>query len=232
MKRKKKGPADLPPAPGELRLVQAFVNTVDREAKKDELASPRALAEWLARHGLLAPGTELSAADLTRATEVREGWRSVIAGQSNEQVAETLDRATESALLRGRHEPGGRMRLEPAAGGIDGALGRLLLIVSRTQDDGTWERLKVCASSICRVVFYDRSSNRSKRWCRPSCGNRLSSLASKRHSRGIRRREREAKRRAQELAYGHLEELSDAELETHPEFGTMARRLREREERE
>ena len=230
MKRKRKGARDLPPAPGELRLVQAFVNTADHQAGTDELASPRALADWLARRELLPTGTELSAADLARAVEVRESWRSQFAGRADQEVAETLDRAMATALLRGRHGPDGEVRLEPTAGGLDGALGRLVVIVSRAWSDGTWQCLKVCASSTCRAVFYDRSSNRAARWCRRSCGNRLSSLASKQRSRGVERRDREAKRRAQALAFGHYEEPSLAELEDHPEIGGLARMLREREE--
>ena len=213
MKSKRKGPADLPPAPGELRLVQAFVNTLNHEAGTDALDSPRTLARWLQRTRLLEPGVELSAEHLALALQAREAWRSAISGQKSQEVAATLDRVMDAALLRGRHEPGGIVRLEPAAAGFDGALGRLLLTVSRAQDDGTWERLKVCASSLCRAVFYDRSSNRSARWCRPRCGNRLSTLKHKRRQRGIRRREKEAKRRAQEEEYGHLDDLDTTGLE-------------------
>ncbi len=219
----------MTPAPGELGLVQAFVNTADRDAGTDDLASPRALADWLARHGLLPPGTELTAADLERAVEVREGWRSLASGSLSEDRAAALDRATAAALLRGRHGTDGRVRLEPADAGLDGALGRLLAIVSQAQADGSWRWLKVCASPTCRALFYDRSANHSRRWCRPRCGNRLSSKTSKRRTRSSFRKAHEAKRRAA-VSKVLYQEPSPSMIEEHPELRELARMLREREE--
>jgi predicted RNA-binding Zn ribbon-like protein len=67
----------------------------------------------------------------------------------------------------------GAARLEPLAGGVDGALGRLLARVAAAQDDGTWARLKVCPADDCQVAFYDTSRNRSAVWCDMAvCGNR------------------------------------------------------------
>jgi len=56
---------------------------------------------------------------------------------------------------------------------LDGALGVLLAVVQSAQADGTWSRLKACSQDDCRWVFYDRSRNRSSRWCEMAvCGNR------------------------------------------------------------
>ena len=64
-------------------------------------------------------------------------------------------------------------RLEPAAGGVDGALGRLLVIVARAMQEGTWPRLKVCLADTCQWAYYDNSRNRSAVWCDMRvCGNR------------------------------------------------------------
>ena len=57
MRRKHDFPArtaDLALAPGDLGIVQAFVNTRDLEHRTDELKSPQALADWLERRRLLA----------------------------------------------------------------------------------------------------------------------------------------------------------------------------------
>ena len=63
--------------------------------------------------------------------------------------------------------------LAPAAGGVDGALGRLLAIIARAIEDGTWQRLKVCPADTCQWGFYDTSRNRSAVWCDMRvCGNR------------------------------------------------------------
>ncbi|MDQ5834857.1 MAG: CGNR zinc finger domain-containing protein, partial [Actinomycetota bacterium] len=39
-------------------------------------------------------------------------------------------------------------------------------------ENGQWERLKACPRETCFWAFYDRSKNRSGRWCRmEECGN-------------------------------------------------------------
>ena len=67
----------LPPAPGQLRILQAFVNTIDLRAGTD-LAGPRALAEWLEHWGLAPPGLELTDDDLGKAKELREAVHTLI----------------------------------------------------------------------------------------------------------------------------------------------------------
>jgi predicted RNA-binding Zn ribbon-like protein len=67
----------------------------------------------------------------------------------------------------------GVVRLEAETTGVDGALGRLLVIVYRAMETGTWSRLKACRNDTCRWAFYDHSKNRSGHWCTMSvCGNR------------------------------------------------------------
>jgi predicted RNA-binding Zn ribbon-like protein len=62
--------------------------------------------------------------------------------------------------------------------GIDGALGRLLAIVFRAMNDGTWERLKACPADDCEWAFYDWSKNGSGTWCDMAvCGNRAKARA-------------------------------------------------------
>jgi len=62
----------LKPAPGELRIVQAFVNTEGGAKAADGVASPRMLAAWLERWRLLPASAELTAdersAAVTRGT--------------------------------------------------------------------------------------------------------------------------------------------------------------------
>ena len=55
---------------------------------------------------------------------------------------------------------------------MDGALAGLLAIVAASAEQGTWERLKACPRDCCLWAFYDKSKNRSRRWCSmESCGN-------------------------------------------------------------
>ncbi len=70
---------ELRPAPGELRLVQDFLNSADLEAGTDELARPGGLADWLDGHSLLAAVEEIEAGDVQRAIEFRERFRTMVA---------------------------------------------------------------------------------------------------------------------------------------------------------
>ena len=167
---------DTSRAPGELELVRVFVNTLEIDEGVDELSSPAALTEWLRARGLLR-GKAATRADLVNARRLREALRVLLLANNGvsvrKEAAVTLNRAARRAGLGVRFEPGGTARVEPDARGVDGALGRLLAIVSAAMADGSWERLKACRADDCRWAFYDRARNRSRHWCSMAvCGNR------------------------------------------------------------
>jgi predicted RNA-binding Zn ribbon-like protein len=171
-------------APGPLELVRGFVNTLDIEGGIDELSSPRALAAWLRGRGLLREGTA-TRPDVARARKVREALRALLAANNGvsvrKEAALELSRAARRADMRLRFEPDGSARLEPAARGVDGALGRLLAIVAAAVAEGTWSRLKACRAPGCRWAFYDHARNRSRHWCSMAvCGNRTKARAYRR----------------------------------------------------
>jgi predicted RNA-binding Zn ribbon-like protein len=164
-------------APQPLYLVQRFVNSVDLETGEDELTSPAALRGWLAERGLMDAAEPVAERDLSRALDVREGLRALLRANNGEpldhQKVERLDRAVARAGVRMRFRPGSAPALEPAAGGVDGALARLMAIVSGALEQGRWERLKACHRERCHWAFFDNSKNRSGRWCRmEECGNK------------------------------------------------------------
>jgi predicted RNA-binding Zn ribbon-like protein len=163
-------------APGALSLVQRFVNSVDLESGEDELTSPEMLRDWLAERGLMDAGDRATTADLKRAVDVREGLRALLLQNSgmphDPERVERLDTAVARAGLRVRFRAGAEPALEPDRGGVDGALGRLMAIVAGAVEDGAWTRLKACHRDPCFWAFYDRSKNRSGRWCKmEACGN-------------------------------------------------------------
>ncbi|MDX6678988.1 MAG: hypothetical protein QOE31_3040 [Solirubrobacteraceae bacterium] len=167
------------PAPGALEIVRSFVNTDDIEDGIERLTEPEQLLAWLAEHELLgdAPPPRATAGDLRRALELREALRAHLRAHHGEPLdphaAAVLDAAARRARLTLRFTGGDQTALEPAAGGVDGALGRLLGIVKVAIDDGTWARLKACAADDCQWAFYDASRNRSGTWCDMRvCGNR------------------------------------------------------------
>ncbi len=169
--------ADRDNATGVVGLVQAYVNTVDIQDGPEELSDPNALERWLVAHGLMESGQEVSDADLKNAIAVREAIRGVIGANTGATIypldIATLNGAAAASRLRARFGADGRARLDPEAGGVAGAMGKLVAIVFTAMADDDWSRLKLCGSSTCRWAFYDRSRNHSSRWCTmASCGNR------------------------------------------------------------
>jgi predicted RNA-binding Zn ribbon-like protein len=169
--------ADRDNATGAVGLVQAYVNTVDIQDGPEELSDPNALERWLVAHGLMQSGQEVSQADLKNAIAVREAIRGVIGANTGATIypldIATLNGAAAASRLRARFGADGKARLEPEAGGVPGAMGRLVATVFTAMADEDWSRLKLCGSSTCRWAFYDRSRNHSSRWCTmASCGNR------------------------------------------------------------
>jgi predicted RNA-binding Zn ribbon-like protein len=180
-------PGNRTPAPEPLRLVQRFVNTVDIEHDREQLANPDALRDLLVDIGVFDPAEELGEHDLRHALDVREALRSLLLANNGgtlgpEELA-TLERAGKAAHLALRFDGDGRSRLVPAAGGLDGALGRILAVVQESMLDGTWPRLKGCPREVCHWLFYDRSRNGSGKWCAMSvCGNRTNTKAYRRRA--------------------------------------------------
>jgi predicted RNA-binding Zn ribbon-like protein len=170
-------------APGDLEFVRAFVNTAELEHNHDELASGAALGRWLRTQGLGAGGLRPSQVDLGRAVELREALRAILLAHSEGSPTpsgawETLDLAARRGRLRLQFGADGQGRLEPEAGGVDGALSRILAIVHSSMADGTWERLKACRQPTCQWIFYDHTKNHSGSWCTMGlCGNRAKARA-------------------------------------------------------
>jgi predicted RNA-binding Zn ribbon-like protein len=171
-------PGNRTPAPEPLRLVQAFVNTVDIENGIEELTDADALRDVLVRLGALPrAASPLADEDVAKAVELREALRRLLLANAGEEADSealaVLERASASARLSIRFERDSRSTLVPSAGGLDGAIGRILAVVYTSMADGTWPRLKACPRDVCGWIFYDRSRNSSSRWCSMSvCGNR------------------------------------------------------------
>jgi predicted RNA-binding Zn ribbon-like protein len=163
------------PAPEPLELVRSFVNTYDHEDGTERLPDSGALTAWLDDHGLGAPPA--TADDLARARELRESLRAILQHHGGLELDPAAPRVVDAAASRAQlavaFDDHGDAKVEPKAGGVDGALGRLLVLIADAQRDGTWSRLKACPAEDCQFAFYDRSRNRSAVWCDMKvCGNR------------------------------------------------------------
>lgn len=169
-------PGGRAPAPEGLELVQAFVNTVDREHGPDLLDDDASWSAWCAHRGFDA-GT----VPRHDARAVREALRALLWSQSERLVPEiqgqpspggVLDAAAEAAGLRARFSPA---RLEPRE---RDPVGAVLATAFAAMADGSWARLKACPGHRCGWAFYDRSVNASATWCSMRvCGGRAKARA-------------------------------------------------------
>ena len=167
---------NTPAAPGDLALVQRFVSLHDHEPGSEGSFAPSGatIRWWLVGAGLLDPDEPASDADLAWAAAVIEALRSMVfenmGGARDPAAIDLIDAATTQVGLAPRFGVEG---LVPSVGGVRGAVGTILAVAFLAQLDGSWTRFKECASPTCRSVFYDRSKNRSGKWCvMAECGNR------------------------------------------------------------
>ena len=178
--------ADETTAPGRLGLVEDFINTADLSEPTEILSSPAALKAWVSERGLgdLEAGPEA----LAKALALREALRRLAlannGGPAYPVDHATLNRLAADAQIQLRFTGSG-VRLEPRAEGVDGVLGRLIVIVQAEMADGSWQRLKGCPAAGCGWAFFDRSKNHSGTWCSmKTCGNRAKASRYRERKRG------------------------------------------------
>ena len=174
----RRGPFGENEAPGELELVRQFVNTLDVEEGTDELDGPHSLLDWFSGMGLIDDEAIADEEDLKRTLALRGGIRSLLLANNGEGIEPAnlreLNRVAGSVCLRVRFDEDGGPTLGPESSGVSAALGRILAAVVRATEEGIWGRLKVCTNDACQWAFYDRSKNRSGKWCTMEvCGNRM-----------------------------------------------------------
>jgi len=183
----------LEPAPPDLDILQAFLNSWDRIMERDELHSPEAASAWLVRWRLTPEPLELTEAERKQVLRIRDALLGLAQCNHGVEVPDwittRLDEAAVGAPFQLRFETGvGTASFQPCSDGLSGAVARILLLVARAQQEGEWPRLKTCRAKECRRVFYDSSPNRSRIWCsKDLCGGRY-------QMRAIRRREKHRSR--------------------------------------
>jgi len=84
-----------------------------------------------------------------------------------------------------------RLEFVHHARGLDAALGEIAGSFASALEAGDLARIKICRNPDCGWVFYDRSRNRSRRWCDSStCANLMKVRRFRLRRRGLRRRPR------------------------------------------
>jgi predicted RNA-binding Zn ribbon-like protein len=170
-------PGDRHAAPERLQLVQDLVNTVDLEGGTEELDTPAALTAWMRGRGI-DPGA-CGEQDFAEALLLREALRDVCSAHAGTDVPPDrlalLDRLLAGAPLLLSLDARGAAMVVPAPGltGAAALAAHVAAAIAAGSADGTWQRLKACASDTCRWAYYDRSPAGRSRWCTMSlCGSR------------------------------------------------------------
>jgi len=167
------------PAPEDLEPLRRFLSLHDHEPGNPDAIEPDtgSLRWWFAANGLVANEDTLSEKDLRWARKIRAALvakvRETMGAPPDARAIEVLNRAalrTELRLCFGGRDD---RPIRVDADGVAGALGTLLAAAFLAELDGRWERFRICGDPGCASVFYDRSRNRSGKWCSmATCGNR------------------------------------------------------------
>ncbi len=173
------------PAPGELIIVQGFVNTLDVEKNVDDIGTTQLLKSWLVRHGLLRPEAGVSPADHRTVLALREALRTLMLVNNGQKLPPTAVNRINDLVSRFKLavslKTNGSISLLPGSLGLSGVCEQILARVIGAVNEGTWWRLKACDLDTCRWAFYDGSKNQSGRWCSMAvCGSREKARAYRR----------------------------------------------------
>jgi len=171
--------AGTPPAPDDLELVRSFLSLHDHEQGNPNGMPPslESLRWWLGSRDLLGPEDTVRDQDLAWALRVRDALtskvRETMGTDRDQEATEFLNRAAEETGLRVCFGCSDGDPIHVDASGVRGAIGRILGSAFLAELDGRWERFRICNDPACTAVFYDRSKNKSGKWCSmSSCGNR------------------------------------------------------------
>jgi predicted RNA-binding Zn ribbon-like protein len=171
-------PGSRAPAPGSLRLIQALVNTLNAETRRDLLGTAPEAARWLVEVGLLSAGSTLTGVQQAALVELREATRQVLGGhierREDPEAASRLAMALAPSRLTLAVDPAGDVRLVSADHDpFSRVIGGIAAAIAEAATAGTWARLKCCPGRRCGWAFYDRSASSRSRWCSMQiCGAR------------------------------------------------------------
>ena len=166
-------------APDDLELVRSFLSLHDHELGDPDGMPPshESLRWWLGSRGLVEPEEQVRDQDLAWALRIREA----LTAKVRESMGEPREEDATALLNRAAEETGVRVcfgcadgdAIHVEAAGVRGAIGRILGTAFLAELDGRWERFRICHDPGCSAVFFDRSKNKSGKWCSmDSCGNR------------------------------------------------------------
>ncbi len=161
---------------------------------EDHLDKPSWLAEFLSRWGL--PGLDVESPGSRRRLRELRALLSRLAlklhggkplsGRDLTDLNTFLDRESVVRQLR-RDKKGYTLHYMPVKDSLNAVLSEIAVSFADMLTNGDPIRIRVCENPDCRWIIYDRSKNRTRRWCEgpTGCGN----LIKVRRHRERRRRE-------------------------------------------
>ncbi len=156
--------------PGELIIVQGFLNTWSQELDIEDFATPAATQAWLCAAGLWSDSEPLNDEQHKMIIAFRRALRAWI--RDNEDLT-ALMQVSAPLTFRAEFSTTGELNYLPTGDSYQRAIGKLVTIISNSIQAGTWQRLKCCGLASCGWSFYDNTRSRTKRWCSMrTCGSR------------------------------------------------------------
>ncbi len=153
------------------------MNTAKVKEHPERLASPLQLSRWLAHRGLVPAGTQMQAADLKRALDLRQGLRGLLAANRGAEIPakafDRLDAAIGDTQFQLRFDYDGSVGLETTPQTFDAALAKILETVLWARSEGLWPRFKTCRNAECRRALFDVTKSLTTKWCTRRCGERM-----------------------------------------------------------
>jgi predicted RNA-binding Zn ribbon-like protein len=146
-----------------LRAIQDLCNTANRIRALDTLGELRSAQAWAERNGARR---RLRVADLEAIVAARETIRAFLCDRGDGDARANLNRLAAATFGAPAIGAGGELTFDQdpddvVAALVAPALGALL----RDGLTSEGKRLKACAASDCRWIFFDRSHASNGRWC-------------------------------------------------------------------
>jgi hypothetical protein len=159
-----------PPAPGNLVLVEGFLNTWSGELDIDDFKTAKATEVWLRKTGFWRGTQKLTADQHQGIVNFRSDLRAWILDVT---ASQPLNDLVADITFQAEFGAGGDVHFRPLGNAYQGSMGTLIEVISESQQNGTWGRLKCCELLTCGWAFYDSTRSRTKRWCSmKTCGSR------------------------------------------------------------
>ena len=159
-----------PPAPGNLILLEGFLNTWSEEMSIDDFETAQSTEAWLRNVDLWTGTQKITPDQHQKFVEFRSDLRTWIL---NKACVQPLNDLIQEMSFQAEFTSEGEVQFRPTGSAFQRALGSLVDQISKSQQDGTWDRLKCCELPTCGWAFYDTTRSRTKRWCSmKTCGSR------------------------------------------------------------